>query len=144
MEITTQINTYINAQPESTRTDLHELHNLMLSCLPNSKLWFDDGLNTEGKVVTNPTIGYGAYMHTFADKSIREVFQIGISANTRGISVYIMGIRNTMNLAENFGERIGKAKITGYCIAFKKLEDINLEVLEEAVRRGVELTEKPD
>jgi len=92
--------------------------------------------------VTNPTIGYGAYMHTFADKSIREVFQIGISANSRGISVYIMGVRNTMNLAEIFGERLGKAKVSGYFIAFKKLDDINLDVLEEVVRRGVELSGK--
>jgi len=142
MEITAQINTYINKQPDATCADLHELHNLMLRWLPNSKLWFDEGLNAEGKVVTNPTIGYGAYMHNFADKSIREVFQIGISANTRGISVYIMGIRNTMNLAEIFGERLGKAKVTGYCIAFKKLEDINLDVFEEVVRRGVERSGK--
>lgn len=144
MEITDKITTYIDAQPDATRAELDELHDLMLSWLPNSKQWFDDGLNAEGKVVTNPTIGYGAYMHTFADKSIREVFQIGISANTRGISVYIMGIRNKLNLDEIFGERLGKAKVTGYCIAFRKLKDINLEVLEEAVRRGVELTEKPD
>jgi hypothetical protein len=55
-----------------------------------------------------------------------------------------MGIRNAMNLAEIFGERLGKAKVTGYCIAFKKLDDINLDVLDEVVRRGVEFTEKPD
>jgi hypothetical protein len=142
MEIMDKITTYINTQPDAIRGDLHELHNLMLSWLPNSKQWFDDGINAEGKVVTNPTIGYGAYMHTFADKSIREVFQIGISANTRGISVYIMGVRNTMNLAEIFGKRLGKAKVTGYCIAFKKLEDIHIEVLQEAVHRGVELSGK--
>jgi hypothetical protein len=142
MDIKAQIIAYIDAQPEATRADLHELHNLMLRWLPKGKLWFDDGLNADGKVVTNPTIGYGAYMHTFADTSIREVFQLGISANTRGISVYIMGIRNKLNLAAIFGEQLGKAKVTGYCIAFKKLKDINLEVLEEVVRRGVELSAK--
>jgi hypothetical protein len=142
MDIKAQIIAYIDDQPEATRADLHLLHDLMLRWLPNGKLWFDEGINAEGKVVTNPTIGYGAYMHTFADKSKREVFQIGISANTRGISVYIMGIRNTMNLAEIFGKRLGKAKVTGYCIAFKKVEDIHLEVLQEAVHRGVELSGK--
>jgi hypothetical protein len=121
MEITAQINTYINKQTDATCVDLHELHNLMLRWLPKGKLWFDEGLNAEGKVVTNPTIGYGTYMHTFADKSMREVFQIGISANTRGISVYIMGVRNTMNLAEIFGERLGKAKVIGYCIQKTRL-----------------------
>lgn len=142
MDIKAQIIAYIDAQPAATRADLQELHNVMLRWLPKGKLWFDEGLNAEGKVVTNPTIGYGAYMHTFADKSMREVFQIGISANSRGISVYIMGVRNTMNLAEIFGERLGKAKVTGYCIAFKKLDDINLDVLEEVVRSGVELSGK--
>jgi hypothetical protein len=74
MDIKDQIIAYINTQPDPIRGDLHELHNVMLRWLPNSKQWFDDGINAEGKVITNATIGYGAYMHTFADKSMREVF----------------------------------------------------------------------
>ncbi len=112
----------------------------MIQWLPNEKLWFDNGLNTDNKLVTNPTIGYGSYPHTFANKTTKELFQIGISATKSGISVYVMGIRNKLNLAHAFGEKLGKAKVSGYCIYFKKCEDLNLDVLEEVVRQGVGIT----
>ncbi len=140
METNTQINTYIESLSEETAADLRALHALMLQWIPNGKLWFDNGLNGDNKVVTNPTIGYGSYPHTFANKTNKELFQIGISATKSGISVYVMGIRNKLNLAQTFGEKLGKAKVSGYCISFKKCEDLNLGVLEEVVRQGLGIT----
>ncbi|HNA33045.1 MAG TPA: DUF1801 domain-containing protein, partial [Flavobacteriales bacterium] len=60
--------------------------------------------------------------------------RIGLSANTMGISVYIMGLADKDHLANTYGKRLGKASITGYCIKFKNLKDINVGVLEEAIR----------
>lgn len=140
MDINSQIQAHIDSLNDETSKDLRTFHTLMLEWLPNTKLWFENGLNEDQKVVTNPTIGYGSYPHTFANKSIKELFQIGISANKSGISVYVMGIRNQLNLASDYGEKIGKAKVTSYCISFKKLEDLNLDVLKDAVLRGIALT----
>ena len=140
MEINDQINTYIDSLSIETAADLRALHALMIQWLQNGKLWFDNGLNADNKVVTNPTIGYGSYPHTFANKTTKELFQIGISATKSGISVYVMGIRNKLNLAQDFGKKLGKAKVSGYCISFKKLDDLNLNVLEEVVRQGVEIS----
>ncbi len=70
----------------------------------------------------------------------REFYQIGISANTTGISVYIMGIEDKKYLSETFGKKLGKASVTGYCIKFKTLKDIDVDVLEAAIRYGVEAT----
>ena len=140
METNTQINTFIDSLSEETAADLRALHALMLQWIPNGKLWFDNGLNADNKVVTNPTIGYGSYPHTFANNTTKELFQIGISATKSGISVYVMGIRKKLNIAQAFGEKLGKAKVSGYCISFKKLEDLNLNALEEVVRVGVEVS----
>jgi len=41
-------------------------------------------------------------------------------------------------LATTYGKKIGKASVTGYCIKFKALKDIHLEVLEAIVRDGFE------
>ena len=54
----------------------------------------------------------------------------GISANTKGISVYIIGINDKECLAKTFLAIIGKATITGYCIKFKTIKDINISVLK--------------
>jgi len=140
MNIPEQIATYITSQPEPKRSDMEELHTRILQLLPQSKLWFDDGKNSEGKVVSNPSIGYGGYTIKYADGKTREFYQIGMSANTSGISVYILGIPDKAYLAQTYGKQLGKATVTGYCIRFKKLKDIDVTILEAAIRNGVEIT----
>ena len=138
MNVQKQINEYIASQPEQKRSDMQELHRVILDVNPASKLWFLDGKNSEGKTVSNPNIGYGSYDMKYADGSTREFYRIGLSANTTGISVYVMGIEDKKYLAETFGKELGKASVTGYCIKFKTLQDINVEMLEAAIRFGFE------
>lgn len=133
-----QINEYIGNQPEPKRSDMDALHLRILQLNPGCKLWFEDGKNSDGKVVSNPNIGYGAYTIKYANGTTREFFQIGISANTTGISVYIMGLTDKTYSAQTYGKDLGKASVTGYCIKFKTLKDINIDVLEAAIRYGFE------
>ena len=140
MNIPDQIKQYIDSQAEPKRSDMQTLHQHILGVLPGCKLWFDNGKNSEGKVVSNPNIGYGLYTIKYADGKTKEFFQIGISANTSGISVYVLGIKDKTYLAQTYGKELGKASVTGYCIKFKALKDINLDVLEAAIRYGVEAT----
>src|SRR5580700_8279265 len=138
MKIQEQIKQYIASQPEPKRSDMQALHRLILQILPACKLWFLDGKNSENKTVSNPNIGYGHHTIKYADGKTREFYQIGISANNTGISVYILGIDDKTYLAKTYGEKIGKASVTGYCIKFKTLRDINIKILEAAIRYGFE------
>jgi hypothetical protein len=117
---------------------MQELHLLALHVLPAGKLWFFDGKNSEGKTIANSTIGYGLHTIHYANGTTRDFFQIGLSANKAGISVHILGIEDKTYLAKTFGKKIGKASATGYCIKFKTLKDINTDILEAAIRYGVE------
>lgn len=134
MTIQEQINEYITSHKEPKRSDLENLHQIILELMPKYKLWFLDGKNDENKIVSNPNIGYGIHLMKYADGKTRGFYKIGLSANTTGISVYIMGIEDKKYLANTFGEKIGKASVTSYCIKFKKLDDINIEVLKEAIQ----------
>lgn len=140
MNIQEQIKEYITSQPEPKRGEMQELHQHILQVLPKCKLWFLDGKDDKGKTVSNPNIGYGSYSIKYADGSTREFYQIGLSANTTGISVYIMGMEDKTFLTKTYGEKIGKASVTGYCIKFKTLKDININVLEAAILYGVKAT----
>ncbi len=66
----------------------------------------------------------------------REFYQIGLSANRTGLSIYIIGIEDKTYLAETYAGNLGKASITGYCIKFRTLKDINLGVLEKIIGFG--------
>jgi len=138
MNVQGQIKEYITSQPESKRSDMQALHRAILDVMPGCKLWFLDGKDSAGKTVSNPNIGYGLQTIKYADGKTREFYQIGMSANTTGISVYILGIEDKTYLARTFGKKLGKASVTGYCIKFKALKDINLDILEAEIRYGVE------
>jgi hypothetical protein len=140
MNIQEQIKNYIASQPEPKRSDMQELHRVILQVMPACKLWFLDGKDSENKTVSNPNIGYGLQTMKYADGKTREFYQIGLSANTTGISVYILGIKDKKYLAQAYGKKLGKASVTGYCIKFKTLKDINMEILEAAIQYGLEQT----
>ncbi|MDM7922390.1 MAG: hypothetical protein QUS14_08820 [Pyrinomonadaceae bacterium] len=138
MNVQQHIDDYIACQPEPKRSDMQALHDSILQMKPGCKLWFLDGTNEDGKIVSNPNIGYGLRTAKYADGSAKEFYQVGLSANTAGISVYILGIEDKKFLAETYGKDLGKATVTGYCIRFKTLKDIDIETLKAAVRHGLE------
>src|ERR1041385_6720916 len=137
MNVKEQIKKHITGQPEPKRSDMQELHRLTLRVSPECKLWFFDGKDGDNKAVANPTIGYGFHTIKYANGTSREFFQIGLSATKAGISLHLLGITDKTYLTKTFGKKLGKASVTGYCIKFKSLEDINIEVLEAAIRYGL-------
>ena len=142
MNVQEQTKKYIASQPEPKRGEMQTLNDLILRVKPDAKLWFLDGRNEEGKVVSNPNIGYGSYTMRLAGGKTREFYQVGLVANSTGISIYIMGIEDKKYLAQTYGKDLGKASVTGYCIRFKSLKDINIDVLEAAIRFGFEVSNR--
>lgn len=140
MDVQGQIESYLASQPEPKRSDMLALHRLVLNVMPACRLWFLDGKNSDGKIVSNPNIGYGLQTIRYADGKTREFYQIGLSANTTGISVYILGIEDKKYLSDTYGAALGKAKVSGYCVNLKTVGDVNTDILEEMLRYGVEAT----
>ncbi len=140
MNVQAQIDAYFAGLPEPKRSDMRALHRLVLQVMPGGRLWFLDGKDDTGKTVSNPSAGYGFYTIKYADGKTRDFYRIGISANTGGLSLYLMGIEDKTALSRRFGDTLGKASISGYCLKFKALKDININVLEAAIRYGIEAT----
>jgi hypothetical protein len=137
MDVPEQVEAYLASQPEPKQADLRRLHAHILAEFPGCRLWFTDGTNADGKVVANPNIGYGACTITYADGASREFYRIGLGANTTGISVYVLGLDDKTYLARTYGGSIGKASVTGYCIKFRHLAVINVDVLQAAIQYGM-------
>jgi len=140
MNLQTQIKEYLATQPEPKRSEMQQLHHMIVALMPTCKLRYLDGKDEKGKTVSNPNIGYGSQTIQYANGKTKEFYQIGISANTTGISVYIMGVNDKKYLAQRFGRELGKASVTGYCIKFKTLTEIKIDVLKAAIQYGIEQT----
>jgi hypothetical protein len=68
---------------------------------------------------------------------LRVLGWIILLANTTCISVYVLGLDDKAYLARTYGGSIGKASVTGYCIKFRHLAVINVEVLQAAIQYGM-------
>lgn len=133
MTVSEQIDRYIDDQSPAKAAELRDLHQRILAIFPNALLWFLDGRDETDKVVTNPNIGYGAETLSYANGETRAFYKLGLSANTSGLSIYVMGLKDKAYLARTYGARLGKAKVTGYCIKFRSTKDLDLGVFEELV-----------
>lgn len=136
-----QIQSYINSLAESKRLEMQSLHDSIAALLPDAQLWFIDGKDETGKIVCNPNIGYGRQQLHYADGKTKEFYQIGLSANTTGFSVYILGLSDKKYLINTYAKSLGKASVTSYCLKFKTVKDIDLEVLKSAILDGVAQTQ---
>jgi hypothetical protein len=137
MSVQEQIRKYLAGQPEPKRSDMQELHRRMVQASPQCKLWFFDGKDGADRTVSNPTIGYGLQTMQYSGGRSRDFFRVGVSGNKTGISVYIMGLKDRQHLAKTYGKKLGKASVTGYCIRFKTLQDIDVDTLEAALCDGL-------
>ncbi len=131
MNASEQIAAYLTKLASPKGSELKELYQMILTETGEPHLHFFDGKNKEGKVVANPTIGFGQCRLSYANGQHQDTFRLGISANSNGISIYIIGLKDKSILQEKFNPRLGKAKITGYCIRFKSLIEIDRTVLTE-------------
>jgi len=140
MNVSEQIDAYLGALPEPKGSELRRLHEAIVDRFPGLVLSFLDGRDDSGRVVTNPNMGYGQQKLRYADGTTRDFYQVGLSANTSGISVFLMGLKDKSYLPQTYGARLGKASVTSYCIKFRKLGDIDESVLLTAIRDGIEKT----
>jgi hypothetical protein len=139
MTIQEQIEQYLANQPEPKQSEMRELHRKILEIIPDGKLWFVDGKNSENKIIANPNIGYGLYTITYANGKTKPFYQIGLSANKTGISIYLLGIDDKSYLNDKYGKEIGKASVSGYCIKFKMLKDIQIKTLQDVIQNVLEI-----
>lgn len=76
-------------------------------------------------------VGFGSYSYEYASGHKGEWMCVGFSPRKQNLAIYIMpGVDHYADLLKNLGQyKTGKS-----CLYVKKLEDVNLEVLEALIR----------
>ena len=90
-------------------------------------------------------LGYGSHHYRYASGREGDWFLIGLASQKRYISLYVCATDADGYVAEHYRERLPKADIGKSCIRFKRLADVDLEVLGELVGETAErFGEDPD
>ncbi len=81
-------------------------------------------------------IGYGQYHYKYASGREGDWLLTGFAAGKQKLSLYIMS--GFTELSESLS-RLGKHKLGKGCLYINKLSDVDMDVLEEIIKKSIEL-----
>ncbi|XLS30501.1 DUF1801 domain-containing protein [Flavobacteriaceae bacterium M23B6Z8] len=84
-------------------------------------------------------IGFGTYHYKYESGREGDFFVTGFSPRKQNISLYIM---SGFDAYEALLKDLGKYKTGKSCLYIKKLDDINLDVLEKLILQSIEQLKK--
>jgi hypothetical protein len=117
-----------NVKDESTRKDCYAIIDIMKKITKEEpKMW-------------GPSIiGFGKYHYKYASGHEGDMCIAGFSPRKQNLTIYIMpGFDRYPDLMKN----LGKFKTGKSCLYFKKLEDIEINVLKKLITESVKNTKK--
>jgi uncharacterized protein YdhG (YjbR/CyaY superfamily) len=120
---------YIERLAEPRRSDVRALHELIRRTVPQLEPTMEFGM-----------LGYGKYHYKYPSGREGEWMLVAVASNKNYISLYVTpAAPDGGYLAERYKEQLPKASIGKSCIRFKRLGDLDQDVLERLLRRVVEL-----
>jgi len=114
---------YIASVEDKRRADIQCLHDLVLRTAPELEPTMEFGM-----------LGYGKYAYKYASGRSGEWMKIGIANNKQYISLYCCAADENGYVAEQYKERLPKANIGKSCVRFKRLSDLDEEVLKDLIK----------
>ncbi|MEM1245323.1 MAG: DUF1801 domain-containing protein [Acidobacteriota bacterium] len=79
-------------------------------------------------------VGYGRYHYKYESGREGDFFLTGYSPRKQNLTLYVM---DGFDGSEDLLRRLGKHKTGKSCLYVKRLEDVDLEVLDELIRGSV-------
>ena len=119
---------YINMIAEPRRQEIETLHNLIKKTLPNLKPHIISGM-----------IGYGTYHYRYKTGREGDWSLVLLASQKNYISIYICAMEGDNYLADTYKDKLPKADIGKSCIRFKSLQDIDLSVLIQILKKAENL-----
>ncbi len=78
--------------------------------------------------------GYGTFNYLNSKKQELQWPIIAMASQKNYISVYVCSVEDGQYVAEKYKKELGKVSVGKSCIRFKKLEDIDLDVLSNIIK----------
>lgn len=118
-----------SVENEGKRDDSFKLMELMRKVTGlDPKMWGDS------------IIGFGQYHYRYATGHEGDAALVGFSPRKQNLTLYLMGcyIRPEDKTYDELFSKLGKHKTGKSCLYINKLEDVDMGVLEELVRKSFE------
>ncbi len=94
---------------------------------------FAEATGAEPRLWGPTIVGFGHLRYTYATGHSGEMLQVGFSPRKAALTMYGLTLYGTN---ADLLERLGKHKVGKGCLYVNKLEDVDLDVLRQLIRRG--------
>ena len=118
---------YISSLAEPRRSEIAELDRAIQDAAPQLKREMGYG------------IGYGPFHYKYASGREGDTYQIILASQKNYISLYVLCVHEGQYLAESYKDKLPKASIGKSCVRFKRLGDVDKEVIKELCRQAAAL-----
>ena len=109
---------YIERLEDPRRADIRRLHERIQAVAPGIRTYLDHGM-----------LAYGRYEYRYASGREGAWFVLGLASNKQYISLHAP----TLDL-EPYVARLPKANLGRGCIRFKRVDDVDIGVIDDVVR----------
>ena len=90
--------------------------------------------DAEPKMWGSSIVGFGTYHYKYASGRKGEWFVVGFSPRKQNLTLYIM---SGFDSCDEIMSQLGKYKLGRCCLYVKKLEDIDLKILEKLIKHSI-------
>lgn len=131
---------YIESLPTERREEMSRLDALISARMEGHSraLW----VGTFWGGTEQTIIGYGDITTTQSRGRKVAWFMMGLALQKNYISLYVNAVQNGRYVSEAYGPTLGKVKAGKASISFRRLDDVNLEVLAEVL--GIARDQMPE
>ncbi len=105
------------------------VHDTIRGAAPELEPWLWQGKMWGG--TDQSILGYGTYHYVNASGDRIRWFVIGLANQKAHMSLYVNAVRDERYLGQIYADRLGKVKIGSASVSFRRLEDIDLDVMAE-------------
>jgi hypothetical protein len=123
---------YIAQVPAARRAAIQTLHDAIVAAVPDL-----------APIIVYGMLGYGPYHYRYESGREGDGAIVCLANQKNYISLYVCACDKDGYVAEKNRERLGKVSVGRSCIRFKKLEDLNLKVALELVKKAAKVARKP-
>lgn len=119
---------YIALLNDERREIIETLDKLIKDTVPEQKRWFAYNM-----------LGYGKFDYLDYKKQKGQWPVIALASQKNYVSLYVCAIdseNDRQYIAEKYEKDLGKVSVGKSCIRFKKLDDLNLEVVKKALEEA--------
>jgi hypothetical protein len=116
---------YLARLEEPRRTEVTRLHRLIRSTVPTLEPGILGGM-----------LAYGPVHYRYASGREGDAARVAVASNASSISLYAFAADEGGWVAERYRERLPKAKVGKSCVRFKRLDDLDVKVLQQLLKEA--------